>query len=86
MIIIRKVSEMDIGSTFWMTKSISDNIWNWGKEKKIKQEARDEILDEAIKVLDVVYEDYKKLDKYHRYLDGIDISIQRLEELRDKGK
>jgi len=33
-----------------------------------------------------VYKDYKKLDKDHRYLDGIDISIQRLEELRDKGK
>jgi hypothetical protein len=77
---------MDIGGTFWMTKSISDSIWNWGKERTLKQEARDEVLDNAIKALDVVYKDYKKLDKDHRYLDGIDISIQRLEELRDKGK
>jgi len=69
-----------------MTKSISDTIWNWGKEKKIKQQIRDEVLDDAIKALNVVYESYKKLDEDHRYLDGIDISIQRLEELRDKGK
>jgi len=77
---------MDIVGNFWMTKSISDSIWNWGKEKKIKQQIHDEVLDGAIKILDVMYEDYKKLDKEHRYLDGIDISIQRLEELRDKGR
>lgn len=80
------VSEMDIVGNFWMTKSISDTIWSWGKEKKIKQQIRDEVLNESIKALNVVYENYKKLDKDHRYLDGIDISIQRLEELRDKGK